>query len=321
MSEASDIRRETFDRCAHLSGGTPSGDVTGSPVHGVGPKKQSCDQRKNSKAEESKSGIDVATKAEHTRHTTRTQRLIPDEWYTKYPEIFQRKVSCDMETPGGETTGGNAAAVFEEEDENESDVCPICLDVYDDENPSEETQCNHFFHLQCCLEWKQRSNECPCCYGPLRLKNEQLMADLGWTDATPQRPSANDQQQQQRRRNHSHSDAAMIQEQQLLILIARMRSITGGNDTLGGRPRSHTTANVPQRQQPSRQTARRSTSTTTSSTSSSSSSSGGWLSKLINFFTASPASSSAANTATQRQQQQQQSQRTHRQQQQQQPRR
>ncbi|KAF5451636.1 hypothetical protein F2P56_026726 [Juglans regia] len=45
----------------------------------------------------------------------------------------------------------------------EEDVCPICLEEYDSENPNIITRCEHHFHLSCILEWKERSNACPIC--------------------------------------------------------------------------------------------------------------------------------------------------------------
>lgn len=45
----------------------------------------------------------------------------------------------------------------------EEDVCPICLEEYDTENPSITTRCEHPFHLSCILEWMERSDACPIC--------------------------------------------------------------------------------------------------------------------------------------------------------------
>ncbi|KAL5231291.1 hypothetical protein ABZP36_030067 [Zizania latifolia] len=46
---------------------------------------------------------------------------------------------------------------------NEEDVCPICLEEYDEENPRSTTKCKHHFHLCCILEWMERSGTCPIC--------------------------------------------------------------------------------------------------------------------------------------------------------------
>ncbi|GLT90868.1 hypothetical protein SLE2022_087840 [Rubroshorea leprosula] len=45
----------------------------------------------------------------------------------------------------------------------EEDVCPICLEEYDAENPKITTKCEHHFHLACILEWMERSDTCPVC--------------------------------------------------------------------------------------------------------------------------------------------------------------
>lgn len=45
----------------------------------------------------------------------------------------------------------------------EEDVCPTCLEEYDDQNPKIITKCNHHYHLSCILEWMERSNTCPIC--------------------------------------------------------------------------------------------------------------------------------------------------------------
>lgn len=45
----------------------------------------------------------------------------------------------------------------------EEDVCPICLEEYDTENPKLTTKCEHHFHLACILEWMERSEACPVC--------------------------------------------------------------------------------------------------------------------------------------------------------------
>ncbi|CAI9772688.1 unnamed protein product [Fraxinus pennsylvanica] len=46
---------------------------------------------------------------------------------------------------------------------DEEDVCPICLEEYDAENPKLITKCDHHFHLACILEWMERSDTCPMC--------------------------------------------------------------------------------------------------------------------------------------------------------------
>ncbi|XP_010520476.1 PREDICTED: E3 ubiquitin-protein ligase RHF2A-like [Tarenaya hassleriana] len=51
------------------------------------------------------------------------------------------------------------------------DACSICLEVFCDSNPSTVTTCKHEYHLQCVLEWCQRSSQCPMCWQPISLKD------------------------------------------------------------------------------------------------------------------------------------------------------
>ncbi|KAH9303020.1 hypothetical protein KI387_014603, partial [Taxus chinensis] len=46
---------------------------------------------------------------------------------------------------------------------DEEDVCPTCLEEYDEENPKIITKCEHHYHLACILEWMERSDTCPVC--------------------------------------------------------------------------------------------------------------------------------------------------------------
>ncbi|KAK4375850.1 hypothetical protein RND71_006527 [Anisodus tanguticus] len=59
------------------------------------------------------------------------------------------------------------------------DACSICLEEFSDSDPSTVTGCKHEFHLQCILEWCQRSSQCPMCWQPLNLKdpNSQELLD------------------------------------------------------------------------------------------------------------------------------------------------
>ncbi|PKA52289.1 E3 ubiquitin-protein ligase RHF2A [Apostasia shenzhenica] len=51
------------------------------------------------------------------------------------------------------------------------DSCSICLEAFCDSDPSTVTGCKHEFHLQCILEWCQRSSQCPMCWQPISLKD------------------------------------------------------------------------------------------------------------------------------------------------------
>ncbi|CAH8383282.1 unnamed protein product [Eruca vesicaria subsp. sativa] len=51
------------------------------------------------------------------------------------------------------------------------DACSICLEPFCDSDPSTLTSCKHEFHLQCILEWCQRSSQCPMCWQSVSLKD------------------------------------------------------------------------------------------------------------------------------------------------------
>uniref|UniRef100_A0A7C9EVU0 RING-type E3 ubiquitin transferase n=1 Tax=Opuntia streptacantha TaxID=393608 RepID=A0A7C9EVU0_OPUST len=51
------------------------------------------------------------------------------------------------------------------------DACSICLEAFCESDPSTVTGCKHEFHLQCILEWSQRSSQCPMCWQPISLKD------------------------------------------------------------------------------------------------------------------------------------------------------
>ncbi|KAI0510038.1 hypothetical protein KFK09_010638 [Dendrobium nobile] len=57
---------------------------------------------------------------------------------------------------------------------DEEDVCPICLEEYNAENPRIITKCKHHFHLSCILEWFERSNTCAICDKIMEVDNMAL---------------------------------------------------------------------------------------------------------------------------------------------------
>lgn len=59
------------------------------------------------------------------------------------------------------------------------DGCSICLEPFSLEDPATVTNCKHEYHLQCILDWSQRSKECPICWQFLVLKDpdsQELLA-------------------------------------------------------------------------------------------------------------------------------------------------
>ncbi|KAG6514732.1 E3 ubiquitin-protein ligase RHF2A-like [Zingiber officinale] len=51
------------------------------------------------------------------------------------------------------------------------DACSICLEEFCQRDPSTVSDCKHEFHLQCILEWCQRSSQCPMCWQSISLKD------------------------------------------------------------------------------------------------------------------------------------------------------
>ncbi|KAL7612503.1 E3 ubiquitin-protein ligase RHF2A isoform X1 [Lactuca sativa] len=51
------------------------------------------------------------------------------------------------------------------------DACSICLEAFSENDPHTVTGCKHEFHLQCILEWCQRSSQCPMCWQSISLKD------------------------------------------------------------------------------------------------------------------------------------------------------
>ena len=76
------------------------------------------------------------------------------------------------ETKKAESNMSSAAAFVEGGiQESCDDSCSICLEGFSDSDPSTVTSCKHDFHLQCILEWCQRSSNCPMCWQNISLKD------------------------------------------------------------------------------------------------------------------------------------------------------
>lgn len=76
-------------------------------------------------------------------------------------------------TPNLAGTHLTSAAAFVEGGIQEAcdDACSICLEPFCETDPSTVTSCKHEYHLQCILEWAQRSKQCPMCWQFLSLKD------------------------------------------------------------------------------------------------------------------------------------------------------
>ncbi|KAG9144480.1 hypothetical protein Leryth_014521 [Lithospermum erythrorhizon] len=78
-----------------------------------------------------------------------------------------------MEEPTMSETRLTSAAAFVEGGVQDAcdDSCSICLEEFCESDPATVTGCKHEYHLQCILEWCQRSSQCPMCLQPISLKD------------------------------------------------------------------------------------------------------------------------------------------------------
>ncbi|EOA19082.1 hypothetical protein CARUB_v10007748mg [Capsella rubella] len=75
--------------------------------------------------------------------------------------------------------GSSSSAFFVSSDDDSDDACSICLEPFSLQDPSTVTSCKHEYHLQCIIEWSQRSKECPICWQLFVLKDpasQELLA-------------------------------------------------------------------------------------------------------------------------------------------------
>ncbi|KAL4591880.1 hypothetical protein LXL04_004854 [Taraxacum kok-saghyz] len=79
------------------------------------------------------------------------------------PEIEEGEKGSHLISPAAFVEGGIQEAC--------EDSCSICLEAFCDSDPGTVTSCKHEFHLQCILEWCQRSSNCPMCWQAISLKD------------------------------------------------------------------------------------------------------------------------------------------------------
>ncbi|XP_076903836.1 E3 ubiquitin-protein ligase RHF2A-like [Bidens hawaiensis] len=79
------------------------------------------------------------------------------------PKMTDGKNESHLTSPAAFVEGGIQEAC--------DDSCSICLEAFCDNDPKTVTGCKHEFHLQCILEWCQRSSNCPMCWQEISLSN------------------------------------------------------------------------------------------------------------------------------------------------------
>ncbi|XP_026662324.2 E3 ubiquitin-protein ligase AIRP1-like [Phoenix dactylifera] len=88
-----------------------------------------------------------------------TQRTEPLHTESKNEKMVSSTHKGDT-TPQKETRRTDAQPLSGDLDDKE---CPICLEEYDIENPKLILNCRHHYHMQCILQWMERSATCPTC--------------------------------------------------------------------------------------------------------------------------------------------------------------
>ncbi|XP_056161567.1 E3 ubiquitin-protein ligase RHF1A-like [Syzygium oleosum] len=113
----------------------------------------------------------------------------PSSSLEKPPSFFTASSSSSSSAPPADAAagggGGGGDDVFEE------DGCSICLECFTSQDPATVTTCNHEYHLQCILEWSQRSKECPICWQLLSLKDPGSQELLSAVEQERKRRSRN----------------------------------------------------------------------------------------------------------------------------------
>ncbi|KAD0864870.1 hypothetical protein E3N88_43598 [Mikania micrantha] len=79
------------------------------------------------------------------------------------PKVEDGKKESHLTSPAAFVEGGIQEAC--------DDSCSICLEDFCDNDPKTVTSCKHEFHIQCILEWCQRSSNCPMCWQAISLKD------------------------------------------------------------------------------------------------------------------------------------------------------
>ncbi|KAK2646940.1 hypothetical protein Ddye_022135 [Dipteronia dyeriana] len=92
--------------------------------------------------------------------------------------LFENQVVLALPPPLSSSSSSSPGA----DDDTADDACSICLEPFSTQDPPTVTSCNHGYHLQCILEWAQRSKECPICWQQFVLKDpasQELLAAVG----------------------------------------------------------------------------------------------------------------------------------------------
>jgi len=127
---------------------------------------------------------------------------------------LEDEVTCDVsdqEPRQAPVCARSKVISMEDAMEEEENVCSICLDEFTDDDPAAETQCGHGYHLQCIMQWAQRSHDCPLCFTELCLVDEDLNSLLPFGEyVSPQQREA---------------DSSMIANMQLESFLIQLAAV------------------------------------------------------------------------------------------------
>ncbi|CAH2079265.1 unnamed protein product [Thlaspi arvense] len=98
------------------------------------------------------------------------------------------------------------SSAFVASDDDTDDACSICLEPFTPQDPSTVTSCKHEYHLQCIIEWSQRSKECPICWQLFVLKDPASQELLSAVEKERMMKTRNISSSSPRSIHHSHED-------------------------------------------------------------------------------------------------------------------
>ncbi|XP_024005139.1 E3 ubiquitin-protein ligase RHF1A isoform X2 [Eutrema salsugineum] len=106
----------------------------------------------------------------------------------------------------GSSSSSSSSSAFVSPDDDTDDACSICLEPFTVQDPSTVTSCKHEYHLQCIVEWTQRSKECPICWQLFVLKDPASQELLSAVEKERLMKTRNVSSSSPRSIHHSHED-------------------------------------------------------------------------------------------------------------------
>jgi len=100
-----------------------------------------------------------------------------------YEEFINEAMDTQNETfhnPTDEYTMEHLKRVkFNSSNYNESMVCPICKDAFENcENCIELPKCNHLYHQDCIVPWLTSNNSCPTCRELIKIECHEVRVKI-----------------------------------------------------------------------------------------------------------------------------------------------